>query len=190
MICSANTEVGRELGSADVIDTLADLFIARGAPAHIRSDQGPEFVATAVKGWITGVGAKTAYIEKASPWENGCVESFNGKLRDELLNTETFNTRAEARGGARADRAVASSLQHHTASFRPGLSPTCTGGGHGPDAAQAPRAAQVTSATPSHAPLTSRSDHVMEAGQSWYEVCDDRHFRQDHNTRSCASVVQ
>jgi transposase InsO family protein len=60
--------VARKLGSADVIDVLADLFIARGAPVHIRSDNGPEFVATAVKGWISGVGAKTAYIEPGSPW--------------------------------------------------------------------------------------------------------------------------
>ncbi len=63
MICCANTEVGRKLGSADVIDVLADLFIGRGTPVHIRSDNGPEFVATAVKGWINGVGAKTAFIE-------------------------------------------------------------------------------------------------------------------------------
>ena len=61
--------VARKLGAADVIDTLADLFVARGVPVHIRSDQGPEFVAAAVKGWIAGVGAATAYIEKASPWE-------------------------------------------------------------------------------------------------------------------------
>ena len=88
--------VARKPTSTDVIDTLADLFIARGAPAHIRSDQGPEFVAEAVKSWIEGVGAKTAYIEKASPWENGYVESFNGKLRDELLNGEVFNTLKEA----------------------------------------------------------------------------------------------
>ena len=89
--------VGRKLGSADVIDALADLFMARGTPGFIRSDNGPEFVATAVKGWINGVGAKTAYIEPGSPWENGYVESFNGKLRDELLNAEVFNTLAEAR---------------------------------------------------------------------------------------------
>jgi putative transposase len=57
---------------------------------------GPEFAAAAVKGWITGVGAKTAYIEPGSPWENGYVESFNGKLRDELLHAEVFNTLAEA----------------------------------------------------------------------------------------------
>jgi transposase InsO family protein len=89
--------VGRKLGSADVIDVLADLFIARGTPGYVRSDNGPEFIATAVKGWISGVGAKTAFIEPGSPWENGYVESFNGKLRDELLNAEVFNTLAEAK---------------------------------------------------------------------------------------------
>jgi transposase InsO family protein len=88
--------VGRRLTSSDVIDVLADLFLAHGTPTHIRSDQGPEFIAEAVKAWITGVGARTAYIEKASPWENGYVESFNGKLRDELLNGEVFNTLREA----------------------------------------------------------------------------------------------
>ena len=93
--------VGRKLGSSDVIDVLADLFIARGTPGFIRSDNGPdnepEFVALAVKGWITGVGAKTAYIEPGRPWENGYVESFNGKLRDELLRMEVFNTLLEAK---------------------------------------------------------------------------------------------
>jgi len=89
--------VGRKLGSADVIDVLTDLFIARGTPGFVRSDNGPEFVAVAVKGWISGVGAKTAFIEPGSPWENGYVESFNGKLRDELLNMEVFNTLLEAR---------------------------------------------------------------------------------------------
>ncbi|WP_456306517.1 IS3 family transposase [Muricoccus nepalensis] len=89
--------VGRQLRAADVIDVLSDLFILRGTPGHVRSDNGPEFAATAVKGWITGVGAKTAFIEPGSPWENGYVESFNGKLRDELLNAEVFNTLAEAK---------------------------------------------------------------------------------------------
>ena len=89
--------VARKLGSADVIDVLADLFITRGAPVFVRSDNGPEFIAIAVRGWIGGVGAKTAFIEPGSPWENGYVESFNGKLRDELLNAEVFNTLAEAR---------------------------------------------------------------------------------------------
>jgi transposase InsO family protein len=88
--------VARRLGSAEVIDGLADRFIARGVPAHIRSDNGPAFVAKAVQGWITGSGAKTAYLEPGSPWENGYVESFNGKLRDELLDGEVFNTLREA----------------------------------------------------------------------------------------------
>jgi len=89
--------VGRKLGSAEVIDVLADLFMARGTPGYIRSDNGLEFVALAVQGWISGIGARTAYIEPGSPWENGFVESFNGKLRDELLNMEVFNTLLKAR---------------------------------------------------------------------------------------------
>jgi transposase InsO family protein len=89
--------VARKLNSVDVIDVLAELFIAHGIPGHIRSDNGPEFVAAAVKGWITDVGAKATFIEPGSPWENGYVESFNGKLRDELLNAEVFNSLAEAK---------------------------------------------------------------------------------------------
>ena len=89
--------VGRKLGSTEVIDVLTDLFITRGTPAFIRSDNGPEFVATAVKAWITELGARPAYIEPGSPWENGYVESFNGKFRDELLACEAFNTLAEAK---------------------------------------------------------------------------------------------
>ena len=80
----------------DVIETLADLFLLRGVPAHIRSDQGSEFIAEAVQSWIGAVGARTAYIERGSPWENGYVESFNGRLRDELLNGEIFTTLKEA----------------------------------------------------------------------------------------------
>ncbi len=89
--------VARKLGSTEVIDVLTDLFISRGIPAYIRSDNGPEFVATAVKAWITELGARPAYIEPGSPWENGYVESFNGKFRDELLACEAFNTLAEAK---------------------------------------------------------------------------------------------
>ena len=76
---------------------LSDLFILRGIPDHIRSDNGPEFVAKAVQDWIGAVGAKTAYIEPGSPWENGYCESFNSKLRDELLNGEIFYSLKEAR---------------------------------------------------------------------------------------------
>ena len=89
-------KVARKLNSMGVIETLADLFLLRGVPGHIRSDQGPEFIAEAVKGWIRAVGASTAYIERGSPWENGYVESFNGRLRDELLNGEIFTTLREA----------------------------------------------------------------------------------------------
>jgi transposase InsO family protein len=89
--------IARQLKSTDVIDVLSDLFILRGIPGHIRSDNGPEFVAKAVRDWITAVGAKTAYIMPGSPWENGYCESFNSKLRDELLNGEIFYTLEEAR---------------------------------------------------------------------------------------------
>ncbi len=89
--------VSRKLKAPDVIEALADLFILRGVPEHIRSDNGPEFVAQALRDWIAAVGAKTAYIEPGSPWENGYCESSNGKLRDELLNGEIFYTLKEAR---------------------------------------------------------------------------------------------
>src|SRR2546430_295749 len=88
--------VARKLKAIDVIDVLSDLFILRGVPAHIRSDNGPEFVAKAVQEWIAVVGAKTAYIERGSPWENGYIESFNARLRDELLNGEIFYTLRDA----------------------------------------------------------------------------------------------
>ena len=88
--------VRRKLKSIDVIDVLAELFILRGVPGHIRSDNGPEFVAEAVQKWIAAVGAKTAYIAPGSPWENGYVESFNARLRDELLNGEIFYSLREA----------------------------------------------------------------------------------------------
>jgi transposase InsO family protein len=88
--------VSRRLRSIDVIDILSDLFILRGVAEHIRSDNGPEFVATAVQEWIGAVGAKTAYITPGSPWENGFIESFNARLRDELLDGEIFYTLREA----------------------------------------------------------------------------------------------
>ncbi|MGA8694976.1 MAG: IS3 family transposase [Xanthobacteraceae bacterium] len=88
--------VARKLKAIDLIDVLSDLFILRGIPGYIRSDNGPEFVAKAVQDWIVAVGAKTAYIERGSPWENGYIESFNARLRDELLNGEIFYTLREA----------------------------------------------------------------------------------------------
>jgi transposase InsO family protein len=90
-------EVDRKLNSTDVIEKLAELFIERGRPDYIRSDNGSEFTAKAVRQWLARVGVRTLYIEPASPWENGYIESFNGKLRDELLNGEIFDTLLEAK---------------------------------------------------------------------------------------------
>jgi len=88
---------GRRLTSEDVIDQLFNLFILRGTPEHIRSDNGPEFTAKAIRKWLERLGIKTLFIEPGSPWENGYIESFNGKLRDELLNREFFTTLEEAK---------------------------------------------------------------------------------------------
>jgi putative transposase len=89
--------IGRKMTANDVIDTLADVFIRRGTPQFIRSDNGPEFVARLVREALQHLGVQTAYIEPGSPWENGYIESFNGKLRDELLNGEVFDTLTEAK---------------------------------------------------------------------------------------------
>ncbi len=89
--------VARHITSGDVLEVLYELFLLRGIPEHIRSDNGPEFTAKAVRRWLNRVGVKTLFIEPGSPWENGYVESFNSKLRDELLNGEVFTTLTEAR---------------------------------------------------------------------------------------------
>jgi putative transposase len=86
----------RRIRSNDVIDIFADVMIERGVPEYIRSDNGPEMVAKKLRGWLGRVGAKTLYIEPGSPWENGYCESFNGKLRNELLDGEIFYTLREA----------------------------------------------------------------------------------------------
>ena len=83
--------------SEDVLERLTDLFIRRGVPDYIRSDNGAEFTAHAVRDWLLRVGVRTLYIEPGSPWENGYIESFNGKLRDELLEREIFDTLLEAK---------------------------------------------------------------------------------------------
>ncbi len=88
--------VARNLTSDDVLQTLTDLFIERGVPDHIRSDNGGEFTAKAVRAWLGRIGVRTLFIERGSPWENGYNESFNGKLRDELLNREIFYSLQEA----------------------------------------------------------------------------------------------
>ncbi len=117
--------IDRKLNSTDVIDVLTDLFILRGVPGHIRSDNGPEFIAKAVRDWIAAVGAKTAFIEPGSPWENGYCESFNAKLRDELLNGEIFYS---PRRGEDRDRGWRGPLQHAAPALVAGLSPAGSGG--------------------------------------------------------------
>lgn len=89
-------DVARRLNSEDVLERLTELFVTRGIPGHLRSDNGPEFTATRVRQWLDLIGVKTLFIEPGSPWENGYLESFNGKLRDELLNGELFDTLQEA----------------------------------------------------------------------------------------------
>jgi transposase InsO family protein len=89
-------KVARRLSSKDVLEQLGELFVHRGVPAHIRSDNGSEFIAVKLREWLQKLGVKTLYIEPGSPWENGYIESFNGKLRDELLNVEIFDTLKEA----------------------------------------------------------------------------------------------
>ena len=88
--------VRRKLSSVVVIDVLTDLFILHGIPAYVRSDNGPELVAEAVRRWIAAIEARTVFIEPGSPWENGYIESFNARLRDEFLNSEIFYTLKEA----------------------------------------------------------------------------------------------
>jgi len=90
-------DVGRRITSDDVLERLTELFVLSGAPTYLRSDNGPEFTALVVREWLGRVGVKTLYIEPGSPWENGYIESFNGKQRDELLNLEIFDTVLEAK---------------------------------------------------------------------------------------------
>jgi transposase InsO family protein len=89
--------VGRQMKACDVLFELSELFISRGAPGYLRSDNGSEFTAETVRDWLGRLGVKTLFIEPGSPWENGYIESFNGKLRDELLNGEIFDTILEAK---------------------------------------------------------------------------------------------
>jgi putative transposase len=113
-------DVARRITADDVLDRLCDLFVRRGVPAHIRSDNGPEFAAKAVRRWLGAVGVKTLFIEPGSPWENGYVESFNGKLRDELLDAELFDTLLEARVLVERWRTIYNTVRPHSAlDYRP-----------------------------------------------------------------------
>lgn len=103
---------GYRLKADDVMDVLTDLFITRGIPDHIRSDNGSEFTAKSIRAWLPKLGIKTLYIEPGSPWENGYNESFNGRLRDECLNAESFHTLKEA-------QVILEQWRHHYNHIRP-----------------------------------------------------------------------
>jgi len=112
--------VARRLGSDEVLHCLTELCIRHGIPENIRSDNGSEFTAKAVRGWLNRVGVQTLYIEPGSPWENGYNESFNGKLRDELLNRELFYTLKEAQVLIEQWRREYNTIRPHSAlDYRP-----------------------------------------------------------------------
>jgi putative transposase len=112
--------VDRKVKAADVVYELSELFIEHGIPEHLRSDNGPEFVADSVRNWLQRLGTKTLFIEPGSPWENGYIESFNGKLRDELLNGEIFDTVTEARVITERWRKLYNTLRPHSSlGYRP-----------------------------------------------------------------------
>jgi transposase InsO family protein len=107
--------VARSIKAQDGIDILAELFATRGVPEHVRSDNGPEFTATAMREWLQRVNVGTLYTEPGSPWENGYSESFNSKCRDEFLNAEEFDTVKHARGLAGAWHADYNDGRPHSA---------------------------------------------------------------------------
>lgn len=128
-------DVARRLGSDDVLERLSWLMATRGVPEHIRSDNGSEFTAHVVREWLTKVGTKTLYIEPGSPWENGYVESFNGKLRDELLNGEIFYSVKEAQVLIESWRRHYNTVRPHSSlGYRP-PAPEATAVGSGGSAA-------------------------------------------------------
>ena len=122
-------EVERKLNSSSILEKLGELFVERGTPQYLRSDNGSEFTAKVVREWLARVGVGTLYIEPGSPWENGYIESFNGKLRDELLNLEIFDTLLlEAED---FDRALETGVQPDSTPQFTWLSTASTGGSMG-----------------------------------------------------------
>jgi putative transposase len=142
-------DVARRLTSEDVLERLSDLFIGRGVPAYLRSDNGPEFTARRVRQWLTKVGVQTLFIEPGSPWENGYVESFNGKLRDELLNREIFDTLLEAKVLIERWRREYNTIRPHSAlGYRP----------------PAPEARPLCSFAPATPSLTNTTEPFIQLG--------------------------
>ena len=123
-------DVARRLRSDEVLFRLAELFVQRGSPQHLRSDNGPEFTAKAVRHWLARVGVQTLFITPGSPWENGYIESFNGKLRDELLDRELFDTLWEVKVLVERWRQTYNRIRPHSAlGYRPpapeAIAPRC-----------------------------------------------------------------
>jgi putative transposase len=110
----------RSITSNEVVELLAELFLSRGLPVYIRSDNGSEFTAKKVRKFISSLGTLPAFIEPGSPWENGYIESFNGKMRDELLNGEIFDTMTEAKVLIERWRAYYNTIRPHSSlSYKP-----------------------------------------------------------------------
>jgi len=108
-------EVERRMTAEEVVEVLKELFVLRGAPQYLRSDNGPEFIAEAIKTWLRDSGVETLFIEPGAPWENAYIESFNGKLRDELLDREEFGSLLEAKVLAGQYRAEYNHRRPHSA---------------------------------------------------------------------------
>jgi transposase InsO family protein len=150
--------VAKKLTSEDVLERLSDLFVRRGVPEHIRSDNGSEFTARCVREWLGRVGVKTLYIEPGSPWENGYVESFNGKLRDELLKRESFDTLLEAKVLIERWRQAYNTVRPHSAlGYRPPA----------PEARQPCAAASATPQRPHRAGLSEGESLTYKLVSHW-----------------------
>ena len=194
--------VKRKLNSTDVLEVLADVMICRGTPQYIRSDNGPEFIALALRKWIADVGTQTAYIEPGSPWENGYCESFNSKLRDELLNLEVFYSLREAEVLIEAWRRHFNTVRPHSSlgylppapeavlprsgNLAPWPGAPAGGGARRADCDGERAPGQLRRGAKAHASLTFHPDHPMGAGQA-HEANDEtlervyigRRFRND-----------
>jgi transposase InsO family protein len=141
--------VARRLGSNEVIETLADVMLWRGIPEHLRSDNGPEFVAKELRKWLGNVGTGPLYIEPGSPWENGYCESFNGKLRDECLNGEIFYSLKEAQVVIEHWRVEYNTRRPHSAlGYRPPAPAACDIGGEKGCGKDAPRKTESRFSSP------------------------------------------
>jgi transposase InsO family protein len=143
--------VARNFKAMDVLTVLSDLFLSRGVPGYIRSDNGPEFIAVGLRNWLASLGVSTLFIEPGSPWENGCVESFNGKFRDEFLSGELFDTLSEARVLTERWRGVYNTIRPHSSlGYRPPVPPPFSPALFGPYGASSLRAERQESTQHSH----------------------------------------